>query len=329
MPHVNNGKWIYTKNSIGKGAYSTVYKGYDTENDTVVAIKIINKSGLKPKIIELIKNEVKLLEKLSHPGIITLKGNSETLDRFYFVYDYCAGGDLAGVLKEIDKLSETQAQKYTIQLATALGYLKTKNIVHRDLKPGNLLLSADRQIIKIADFNFARILEDNNLAETLCGSPLYMAPEILGNKNYTTSSDLWSIGIILYEMVYGTTPYHSAQNILQLAKMIEEEPIIFTDNVSTECNDLLSQLLQKNPGERISWNGFFSHGWVQSIKIFNKKSQKIDLTEFIVDDYTVNIQQDIRDDFEPGSAPTTTTPIHYLWKNSADAFKGAISYIIS
>ena len=330
MPQLSNGKWIYTKKSIGKGAYSTVYKGYDTETDKVVAIKSIAKHGLSPKVLGLIKNECELLSGLNHQGIIILQGNVETLDHLYFIYEYCPGGDLATVLQDIGKLSEKQAQKYAIQLASALGYLKTKNIVHRDIKPGNLLLSADRQVIKIADFNFARILKSNDLAETLCGSPLYMAPEIINSAKaktggYTTSSDLWSVGIVIYEMVYGTTPYHSAKSVIELAKMIETERPVYNDIVvSSSCNDLLEKLLQKDPEKRISWKGFFGHPWVQSIK----RDESKNLTEFIVEDYkAIETEFEISDNFEPGSAPATKTPIHYLWKNSTDAFRGAISYI--
>ena len=150
------------------------------------------------------------------------------------------------------------------QLASALEYLKNMNIVHRDLKPQNILLSSDYRTLKITDFNFARELYENDLAQTLCGSPLYMAPEIIEKQHYSIKSDLWSVGMILYEMVYGNNPYFDACNVIDLLQKIKERSIQYSDRVSPECNNLLSSLLERDPEKRITWKDFFIHNWLQS-----------------------------------------------------------------
>ena len=256
------GKYLYSTKAIGKGSFSKVYKGFNTETDEIIALKVVEKLNLKPELVKRLHEEIVLLTQLQHPHIAELKEFLEDEDNFYLVLEYCAGGDLAYRIKK-GRITEDIAREYMKQLTAALRYLKSRNIIHRDLKPQNILLTADQKIVKVTDFNFARELYDNDLAQTLCGSPLYMAPEIIQKHDYTVKSDLWSVGMILYEMVYGNTPYFDACNIIDLLQKIDR-PIHYSNRVSAECNQLLAGLLQKNPAERYSWNEFFNHNWLQS-----------------------------------------------------------------
>lgn len=256
------GKYVYSTKLIGKGSFSRVYKGLDTETDVVVALKIIEKTNLKSEIIDRLHDEIALLTKLQHPNITELKEFLEDDDNFYLILEYCAGGDLSLLIKK-GKIPEEICRRYMQQMANALQYLKTRNIIHRDLKPQNILLTADLQTIKLTDFNFARELYDNDLAQTLCGSPLYMAPEIIEKHEYTVKSDLWSVGMILYEMVYGKSPYWDAFNIMDLINKIKTRPVAFSNRASAECNSLLGGLLQVNPDQRYTWGQFFSHSWLR------------------------------------------------------------------
>ena len=140
--------------------------------------------------------------------------------------------------------------------------------MHRDLKPQNLLLSGALGaggVLKIADFGFARDVQEAGLAETLCGSPLYMAPEILQNRRYGVKADLWSVGAVLFELVSGKPPY-GGMNHLQLLRNIETKearlPPSVAAELSPECRDLIARLLKRSPLERLSFESFFSHRFV-------------------------------------------------------------------
>jgi len=258
------GNYVYSTKPIGKGSFAQVYKGFDIETDKMVAIKIIDISELDDKLRSRSKDEITLLQKLDHPNIIKLFDFIETEEVWYVVLEYSGEGDLYELLKKkYNILEEEEAQGYISQLAQGLKYLRQKNISHRDLKPHNILLKEG--VIKIIDFNFARTLEDNDMAMTLCGSPLYMAPEILGRNNYTSKSDLWSVGIILYEMVYGINPFKDITNVLDLCSVIKTRKIGFDHfgiSVSDECIDIMKGLLRKDPVYRIGWNAFFEHEWI-------------------------------------------------------------------
>lgn len=256
------GRYVYSTKVIGKGAFSRVYKGFDIDSDDLVAVKVIEKMQLKDSLVNRLYEEITLMKKLQHPGVAELRDFLDDDDNFYLILEYCAGGDLSGVIKR-GRIQEDIARDYMCQLVNVLRYLKTRNIIHRDLKPQNILLTSDFKTIKVTDFNFARELYDNDLAQTMCGSPLYMAPEIIEKEEYTVKSDLWSVGMILYEMVYGRTPYSDSYNLVNLLEKIKTKPINYSDYISPECNDLIRRLLVINPIDRICWQDFFSHPWLQ------------------------------------------------------------------
>jgi len=255
--------YVYSIKPIGKGSFSRVYKGLDTKRDEIIAIKIVEKDTLKKELISRLHAEVKLLNNMCHPNIIKLKEFIQDDTCYYFILEYCPCGDLSRYIRN-NNIKENLAQDYTKQLASALYYLKQRNIVHRDLKPHNILLAENFKRIKLTDFYFARELFEKDLAETLCGSPLYMAPEIINSENYTTKADLWSIGLIIYEMINGKSPYHDATGPIDLLNKIRTRKIKSNPNFSDECNDLIMKLLTVNPNYRLSWNNFFEHEWLQS-----------------------------------------------------------------
>ncbi|KAI9313698.1 kinase-like domain-containing protein [Dichotomocladium elegans] len=201
--------------------------------------------------------------------------------------EYCSMGDLSQYIKRkratkssrgtTKGLSEAFVRQFLKQLADALKFLRSHNLVHRDIKPQNLLLlppeiETDVPFLKVADFGFARILPNATLADTLCGSPLYMGPEILSYQKYDAKADLWSVGAVLYEMLTGRPPF-KAQNHLELLKNIQEneDRIRFPDEkgestiIGSDLKDLIRKLLKKNPVERISFEEFFMHPAVLGI----------------------------------------------------------------
>ena len=262
MKSAQIGKYIYSTKPIGKGAYSKVYKGFDSETDEIIAIKIVDRSHIKPDAHKRIKSEVRILEQIEHKNIIHLIDFINDEDYYYLILEYCAGGDLSNFIKSEGRLNEERAKGYMSQIVDALRYLKRLNIVHRDLKPQNILLTADKQTIKLTDFNFARELEETDLSQTVCGSPLYMAPEILENKEYSTKADMWSIGMVLYEMVYGHSPYFDCYSMIDLMNKIKSRPIKYTNRVSQDCNELLERMLTIDSERRLSWEELFQHSWL-------------------------------------------------------------------
>nr|QDY51950.1 protein kinase domain protein [Mimiviridae sp. ChoanoV1] len=251
--------YIIHKKKIGKGAFSTVYKGYNKNTKVQVAIKEITLETLN-KHKKMFKRETDIMMKLKHPNIITLYDTiiDESTENVYLIMDYYSRGDFAKFLNR-RPLKEKFAIKYLKQLSLGLKYLLSNNIIHRDLKPQNILIS-DIGDIKITDFGFARYFDNDLLIQTICGSPLYMAPEIMKNQKYDYKSDLWSVGIIFYEMLIGYTPYKS-KNIYELIRKIENDNIDIPNkfHLSIDCKNLLFALLKKNPEERISWEDFFNH----------------------------------------------------------------------
>jgi serine/threonine protein kinase len=244
---------------IGRGAFSIVYKGYN-KNNKIVAIKKIFLD--KKKHIEIFIKEFKILRKLNHKNIIKVHDVIiEDKNTVYLVLDYFQKGDLSKFLNN-RALKEKFAQNYTIQLKDGMEYLYKQKIIHRDLKPQNILVS-DNNLLKICDFGFARYFENDIMLGTICGSPLYMAPEIMNKKKYNSKVDLWSLGIIIYEMLYGYVPF-TGSNVIDLMKNIEKNNLEFDSNfnISNNCKLLISSLLKIDPKERIEWNNFFSNDWL-------------------------------------------------------------------
>jgi serine/threonine protein kinase len=165
-----------------------------------------------------------------------------------------------------EKIDEKYVQYYFSQLTNGLKYLYNMNIIHRDLKPKNILLTKGRRIIKIADFGLAkRIGHKQDLNSTMCGSPMYMAPEIINNSKYNNQTDLWSIGLIMYEMLFGQHPYSSCNDITELKDMVNNDDIkIPPDNtkISKDCAELLKCLLSKDVEKRMLWEDFFNNKWI-------------------------------------------------------------------
>lgn len=177
--------------------------------------------------------------------------------------EYCEGGDLSTFIKTNGPLKESTTRRFFRHLALGLQALRKENIIHRDLKPHNLLLTeeSDNAILKIADFGLAKTVENDLMSNTICGTPLYMAPEIQNKEEYGPSADLWSVGTILYEMVMGIPPYKGS-NVEELKSNIQNGNVVFPEvssNCSAECIDLMKRLLQVDPNQRITFEEFFNH----------------------------------------------------------------------
>jgi len=256
------GNYYHKYEKIGEGAYSNVYKGYHQGTSKNFAIKEINISVQK-KYIDRFREEINIMKNLDNENIVKLYDTFENDNYIYLILEYCKYGDLKGFLNK-RALKEEKVKKFMIQIVSALKYLNDNNIYHRDLKPPNILIS-ENYILKISDFGLAKTCNNDDLLNTVCGSPLYMAPEIMKYKPYNTKADLWSLGVIFYQMLTGNTPY-IAKNHVELMNNIETQNIMFPAHIkiSNDAKDLLLKLLKKTSSERMSWNELFEHKWLKN-----------------------------------------------------------------
>ncbi|XP_071008741.1 serine/threonine-protein kinase ULK1-like isoform X3 [Oncorhynchus clarkii lewisi] len=285
------GKFEFSrKDLIGHGAFAVVFKGRNREkHDWEVAVKCINKKNLA-KSQTLLGKEIKILKELKHENIVALHDFQETASSVYLVMEYCNGGDLADYLHSKGTLSEDTIRVFLQQIAGAMRVLQAKGIIHRDLKPQNILLSypagrkshSTNTCIKIADFGFARYLQNNMMAATLCGSPMYMAPEVIMSQNYDAKADLWSIGTILFQCLTGKAPFQASSP--QDLRLFYEKNKNLSPNIPRETSCplrlLLLGLLQRNHKDRMDFEEFFRHPFLEASSSMKKTTPAVTMTCF-------------------------------------------------
>ena len=288
---VQIGNYILTK-IIGKGSFSNVYKAFHIERKEYYAMKVVSLKNLANKIIENIETEISIMINIKHDNIVRLYETIKTDKYICLIIDYCDGEDLNKYIKKNGRISEKQTKIFMTQIAAGLYYLHSLNLIHRDLKPHNILLSKNGNI-KIADFGFVKDYTENSMFDTLCGSPIYMAPEILQHKKYDAKVDLWSIGIILYELLSAEPPF-MASNHIQLLKTIETTKFKFPKNIiiSTDCINIIESLLVVDPKKRISFEKFFNHPFFDNYKFEkNETVEKEEEKNETVEDETEEIKK--------------------------------------
>uniref|UniRef100_A0A8D2KT87 Serine/threonine-protein kinase ULK3 n=1 Tax=Varanus komodoensis TaxID=61221 RepID=A0A8D2KT87_VARKO len=251
---------------LGSGTYATVFKAYRKKNAReVVAIKCVSKKNLNKASVENLLTEIEILKTVRHPHIVELKDFQWDKEYIYLIMEFCAGGDLSRFIHARRILPEKVARIFLQQLACALKFLHDKNISHLDLKPQNILLSSlDKPHLKLADFGFAQHMSPRDEKHVLRGSPLYMAPEMVCSRQYDARVDLWSVGVILYETLFGQPPFASKSFLELEEKIRSNQPIELPSRprLSLECRDLLQGLLKRDPKQRLSFQAFFTHPFV-------------------------------------------------------------------
>ncbi|CAB3258052.1 unnamed protein product [Arctia plantaginis] len=253
---------------LGSGSYSTVYKAYAKVGArSIVAIKCVDKSRVKNSgsAVENLITEIRLLKTLTHPHIVHMNNFTWDDKNIYIIMEFCCGGDMSKYIHKYGRVPEKRVLYFLQQLASALKFLREKGVVHMDLKPHNLLLhkgSDGKYMLKVADFGFAQHMTAEG-PRSVRGSPLYMAPEMLFGE-YDARVDLWSVGIIMYECLFGRAPYSSNTFKELVDKIQRQAPIEIPPNssISPGCGDLLTRLLQHDPNKRITYEEFFAHPYL-------------------------------------------------------------------
>jgi len=248
---------------LGRGGFSIVKKGKNRVTGDEVAIKCINKKNLKKDELQLLTREINIMQKLHHKNIIQLIEIFETQTELFLILELVSGGELFDQIVERGNYSESDAANLIRQVLEGIDYMHKHGVVHRDLKPENLLC-ASANIIKIADFGLSKDLESGNLS-TSCGTPSYVAPEVLLGGQYDNEVDMWSIGVITYVLLCGFTPFYG-DNQRQLFERILHAKFDFPspewDDVSPMAKDFVKKLLVVNPAERLSAEQAQQHPWI-------------------------------------------------------------------
>lgn len=243
---------------IGEGAFGKVYLA----NHVLTHTKVVLKTGAKddPNIVR----EVFYHRQFKHPNITRLYEVVVSDGKIWMVLEYCPGRELYDYVLGVGRVDLDEAKKFFTQISSAVYYAHSLNCIHRDLKLENILLDKKRNI-KLSDFGFTREYESRTLLETICGTTVYMAPELLEKKKYNGFKvDIWSLGIILYTLLYGEMPFEEEDDLKTQVKIINDEPV-YKNDIPVEAISLIQSLLKKNPNDRPSIKEVLSHPFIESL----------------------------------------------------------------
>ena len=236
---------------IGKGSFGKVMLVRKRDSGCVFAMKVLHKDNvIKRNQVEHTLTERSVLEYIRHPFIVALRFAFQTRHKLYFVLDWCPGGELFFHLGKAGRFTESRAKFYAAQIVLALEHLHAHSVIYRDLKPENVLLDEHGNVL-LTDFGLSKEgISDNISAHSFCGTPEYLAPEILTRQGHGRAADWWSLGAILFEMIVGMPPFYSRERERLFQKILSSS-LRLPRSLSNECRHLLLSLLDRNPATRI------------------------------------------------------------------------------
>ncbi|OVA16313.1 Protein kinase domain [Macleaya cordata] len=250
--------------TIGEGTFAKVKLAMNIVTHQNVAIKIIDKAMvIENKLMYQIEREISAMRLLHHPNIVRIYEVIATKTKIYIVMEYISGGQLSNKLDYLEKLSEGEARKYFQQLIDAVDYCHSRGVYHRDLKPENLLLDSKGNL-KVTDFGLSVFHKHGDLLSTACGSPSYVAPEVIAHKNYDGSAaDVWSCGVILFELLAGYLPFED-RNLMNLYRKISRADYKFPEWFTKSQKNLISKILDPSPIRRMTVAEILEDEWFQT-----------------------------------------------------------------
>ncbi|CAL8102978.1 unnamed protein product [Orchesella dallaii] len=262
--------------NLGEGSFGLVKLVEHKQTKEFYAMKTLIKAKVvKMKQVEHTLNEKKVLQCIGFPFIVELKYHFMDHANLYMVMDFINGGEMFYHLQKFKKFSESQAKFYAAQIVLCFEYLHMLDLVYRDLKPENLLID-NTGYVKMTDFGFAKRIKGRTW--TLCGTPEYLAPEVIMAKGYGKAVDWWAVGVLIYEMVSGRSPFYAEQP-LQIYEKIVAGKVKFPNFMGEDCKDIVKNILQVDLTRRFGnlKNGVHdikNHKWFQSVDwnaVFHKK----------------------------------------------------------
>lgn len=215
---------------LGRGKFGHVYLAREKESKQVVALKVLSKKQIEnSEVVGQIRREIEIHSHLEHPNILRMYGFFFDAKKIYYIMEYAPGGELYKELKRQRKFEEKQVARYIRQMASALAYIHSCNVFHRDIKPENILICTGDQL-KISDFGWSvRALSTQR--KTMCGTMDYLCPEIIENRLYDWSVDIWALGVLTYELATGTAPFYHKDRQQQY-RNIRNVAITYPDTLS-------------------------------------------------------------------------------------------------
>ncbi|XP_017117049.1 ovarian-specific serine/threonine-protein kinase Lok isoform X1 [Drosophila elegans] len=287
-------KTYYVNKKLGSGAYGLVRLVYDTRTCQQYAMKIVKKNMLsgsaRPSTNfsdpDRVLNEAKIMKNLSHPCVVRMHDIVDKPDSVYMVLEFMRGGDLLNRIINNKLLSEETSKLYFYQMCHAVKYLHDRGITHRDLKPDNVLLETNDEdtLLKVSDFGLSKFVQKDSVMRTLCGTPLYVAPEVLitgGREAYTKKVDIWSLGVVLFTCLSGTLPF-SDEYGTPAAQQIKKGRFAYGHSawkgVSQRAKLLINQMLIVDPERRPSIDDVLQCSWLRDAQVLQKakKLMKLD-----------------------------------------------------
>jgi serine/threonine protein kinase len=278
---------------IGKGGFGEVWKVVHKQTNKTYVVKVIDKGNIqKQNMVDQMNREIEIMYVVDHPHVIKLVNHFEDDDKFYLILHYASKGQLYSLLKKQQRFDQRTAAQFMRETIEAIRYLHSFNppIIHRDLKPENLLLDENMRI-KLADFGWSNF-KTETIRVTYCGTPEYLAPEMVRKQGHDTGVDIWSIGVLLFELLAGYAPF-TGTNQDELFSNIKKLKINWPSDFPPLAKNLVSKILKINPKERISLEEIINHTWFEKnpelkpvMKLQNKDEKEK------LESHLINVQAD-------------------------------------
>ncbi len=250
--------------ALGKGGFGEVWKVIHKKTHNVYVIKVIDKKNIiEQKLVEQMNREIEIMYKIDHPHIVKLVNHFEDDSKFYLILHYASKGQLYSLLKKQGKFDESTTAQFIRETIEAVKYLHSFDppIIHRDIKPENLLLDENMRI-KLADFGWSNFKEDEDTRNTYCGTPEYLSPEMVKRIGHNASVDIWSLGVLLFELLAGYAPFSGA-NQDELFNNIRKVKINWPTDFPPLAKNLITRILKLNAKDRMSLDEILMHTWFE------------------------------------------------------------------
>eukprot|EP00826_Nyctotherus_ovalis_P065758 TRINITY_DN9674_c0_g3_i1.p1 TRINITY_DN9674_c0_g3~~TRINITY_DN9674_c0_g3_i1.p1 ORF type:complete len:702 (+),score=282.09 TRINITY_DN9674_c0_g3_i1:200-2305(+) len=259
--------------SLGVGGFGRVYKVKHKANKHIYAIKVIGKQKvIENDLVEQMKLEIKIMYQLNHPNIIKLYNHFEDNESFYLVMELAPKGQLYTKLKLLGRLDERQAAQYIREVTSAVMYLHSQNppVIHRDIKPENILLD-ENESAKLCDFGWSNFYSKEKKRTTYCGTPEYLAPEMIRQTGHNESLDYWNIGVLCFELLTGKAPFEG-ETQKELLDNIVKVKVNYPKDFPKLAKDLIGRLLKSDPKERMAGEELMNHPWFKANPPYKKST---------------------------------------------------------